>query len=319
MIFGYRSWSAFDNRECLDWTRAVNDPSLDRRESSSPQPVTFDAILPAAMAARAEENGVKRASMAPLTLLILSMLGGAFIAFGAIFATTVSAGTADLPYGVARLLSALVFPVGLILIVVAGAELFTGNNLIVMAWANGKVKTRHVLLNWTITFAGNFIGALTMAALMFYSAQYTFGGGSVGLSALVTAHAKTSLAFVPAVILGLMCNALVCLAVWMSYSARTTIDRVVTIIPPIAAFVAAGFEHCIANIYFIPIGLFIKAGAPDSFWTSIKKTPAEFPNLTWGNFLLTNLIPVTIGNIIGGAVMVAAVYWFIYLRPKHAG
>ena len=156
-----------------------------------------------------------------------------------------------------------------------------------------------------------------MAALMYFTAQYTFGSGVVGLSALVTAHAKTSLAFVPAVILGLMCNALVCLAVWMSYSARTTVDRVVTIIPPIAAFVAAGFEHCIANIYFIPIGLFIKAGAPDSFWTSIKKTPSDFPNLTWGNFLLTNLIPVTIGNIIGGAVMVAAVYWFIYLRPKH--
>ena len=295
----------------------MSDPSLDRLEISSPQVVTFDAILPAAMAARAEENGVKRAAMAPLTLLILSILGGAFIAFGAIFATTVSAGTAELSYGVARLLSALVFPVGLILIVVAGAELFTGNNLIVMAWANGKVKTRDVLINWAITFAGNFIGALTMAVMMYFTAQYTFGGGSVGLSALVTAHAKSSLTFGPAVILGLMCNSLVCLAVWMAYSARTTVDRVVTIIPPIAAFVAAGFEHCIANIYFIPIGLFIKAGAPDSFWASIKKTPADFPNLTWGNFLLANLIPVTIGNIIGGAVMVAAVYWFVYLRLKH--
>ena len=120
---------------------------------------------------------------------------------------------------------------------------------------------------------------------MFLTTQYTFGGGSVGLVALTTANAKASLAFVPALTLGIMCNALVCLAVWMCYSARTTIDRVVTIVPPIAAFAAAGFEHCIANIYFIPMGLFIKAGAPDSFWTSIGKTPADFPALTWENFL----------------------------------
>jgi len=111
-----------------------------------------------------------------------------------------------------------------------------------------------------------------------------------------------------------MCNALVCLAVWMGYSARTNTDRVLTIIPPIAAFVAAGFEHCIANIYFIPMGLFLKAGAPDSFWTLIGKTPADFPALTWQNFFFGNLLPVTLGNIVGGSIMVAAVYWFIYLR-----
>jgi formate/nitrite transporter len=133
---------------------------------------------------------------------------------------------------------------------------------------------------------------------------------------LTTASGKTSLAFVPAVILGIMCNALVCLAVWMCYSARTTIDRVATLVPPIAAFVAAGFEHSIANTYFIPIGLFIKAGAPDSFWTAIGKTPTDFPRLTWENFLVGNLLPVTIGNMVGGSIMVAAVYWFIYLRKS---
>jgi formate transporter len=295
-----------------------------------PQLVTFDAIMPPAMAVRAEESGVKRASTDPLTLLVLSILAGAFVAFGAILATTVSAGSiavattdgtaafsAGLPYGVVRLLTGVVFSVGLILVVVAGAELFTGNNIIVMAWASGKVRSRDLLLNWAIAFAGNFAGAFLTAGLMFYTTQYTFGAGSVGMAALSTANAKTSLAFVPALTLGIMCNALVCLAVWMCYSARTTIDRVVTIVPPVTAFIAAGFEHSIANVYFIPMGLFIKTSAPDSFWAAIGKTAADFPALTWGNFLVGNLLPVTIGNIIGGSIMVAGVYWFVYLRSSR--
>jgi formate transporter len=307
------------------------DPSSAPPATRSRQFVTFDPILPADMAIRAEEGGVKRVSTDTLTLLVLSVLAGAFIAFGAIFATTVSAGsikitaadgmtafTTGLPYGVVRLLSGLVFSLGLILVVIAGAELFTGNNLIVMAWASGKVTTRDLLRNWTLVFIGNFVGAFATAVLMFYTTQYTFGGGSVGLAALSTASAKTSHAFVPAVALGIMCNALVCLSSWMCYSARTTVDRVFTIIFPISAFVAAGFEHSIANIYFIPMGLFIKAGAPDSFWASIGKTAADFPTLTWENFFVGNLLPVTIGNIIGGSIMVAAVYWFVYLRRKTA-
>ena len=289
-----------------------------RNEVPSPQTVTFDAIMPAAMALRAEESGVKRASTDTVTLLLLSVLAGAFISFGAIFATTVSAGSADLPYGVGRLLTGLAFSVGLILVVIGGAELFTGNNIIVMAWASGKVKSRALLLNWVLAFIGNFAGAFATAGLMFYTTQYTFGGGAVGLAALSTAHAKASLAFVPALTLGIMCNALVCLAVWMCFSARTTVDRVLSIIPPIAAFVAAGFEHSIANIYFIPMGLFIKAGAPDSFWRAIGKTAADFPQLTWGNFLVGNLVPVTIGNIIGGSILVAAVYWFVFLRNRKS-
>jgi formate/nitrite transporter len=287
-----------------------------RNEAAPPQTVTFDAIMPAAMALRAEESGVKRASTDPVTLLVLSVLAGAFISFGAIFATTVSAGSADLPYGVARLLTGLVFSVGLILVVIGGAELFTGNNIIVIAWASGKVKTRALLLNWVLAFLGNFVGAFMTAALMFYTTQYTFGGGAVGLAALSIAQAKASLAFVPALMLGIMCNALVCLAVWMCFSARTTVDRVLSIVPPIAAFVAAGFEHSIANIYFIPMGLFIRAGASDSFWRNIGKTASDFPELTWGNFLVGNLVPVTIGNIIGGSIMVTAVYWFVYLRKR---
>lgn len=298
-------------------------------DASQPQVVTFEALLPAAMAARAEESGVKKAATDKLNLLVLSILGGAFISFGAIFATTVSAGAISLaasdggtslsgavPYGIVRLLSGLVFSLGLILVIVGGAELFTGNNMIVMAWANRKVTSRDLLLNWTIAFAGNFAGAFLTAGLMFYTTQYTFGNGAVGLAALTTAHAKTSLDFVPAVALGIMCNVLVCLAVWMCYGARSLLDKIATIVPPIAAFAAAGFEHSIANVYFIPMALFIKAGAPDSFWASIGKAPADFPTLTWDNFLLGNLLPVTIGNIIGGSVMVAAIYWFIYLRKR---
>jgi len=285
--------------------------------------------MPAAIAARAEESGVTRAALDPLNLLVLSVLAGAFVSFGAIFATTVSAGSiavtapdgasafsAGLPYGVVRLLTGVAFCTGLILVVIAGAELFTGNTLIVMAWASRKVTTRDVLFNWTVAFIGNSAGAFLTAGLMFYTTQYTFGSGAVGLVALNTAHAKASLAFIPALTLGIMCNALVCLTVWMSFSARTNVDRVVTIIPPITAFAAAGFEHSIANIYFIPMGLFIRAGAPDSFWASIGKTASDFPALTWENFLIGNLLPVTIGNIIGGSIMVGAVYWFVYLRKK---
>jgi formate transporter len=295
----------------------------------SPQAITLDPIMPAALAVRAEEAGVNRASLDPLTVFVLSVLGGAFVAFGAVFATTVTAGSivvtatdgattlsAGLPYGILRLLTGLVFCVGLILVIVGGAELFTGNTMIVMAWASRKVKTGALLTNWVISFVGNFVGSIGAAGLMFLTTQYTFGGGSVGLVALTTANSKAAHAFIPALTLGIMCNALVCLAVWMCYGARTTVDRVVTIVPPITAFAAAGFEHCVANMYFIPMGLFIKAGAPDSFWSSIGRTAADFQALTWENFLFGNLVPVTIGNIIGGSVMVAAVYWFVYLRNR---
>ena len=254
-----------------------------------PQTISFDAILPSAMALRAEAGGVTRAAMDPLAVFVLSVLAGAFISFGAVFATTVGAGGIGPGCRIALrrrcgCSPGIVFCAGLILVVVGGAELFTGNNMLVMAWASGKVTTRAVLANWVIVFAGNFVGAIATAALVFVSTQYTFGGGSVGLNALTIANGKTALAFVPAFTLGILCNALVCLAVWMCYGARTTIDRVVTIVPPISAFVAAGFEHSIANIYFIPMGLFIKAGAPKSFWKSIGKTPADFPSLTWDNF-----------------------------------
>ena len=281
-----------------------------------PNGISLDALIPAEMAARAEQIGVKKAHLNEVSMFTLSVLAGAFISLGAVFSTTVVAGAGDLPYGITRLLAGLVFTLGLILVIVGGAELFTGNNLIVMAWAGGKVSTGLLLKNWVVVYLGNFVGALGTAMLMYVSGQYTFGKGAVGVAALSTANAKSGLDFVQAIALGVLCNALVCLAVWMTFSARTTTDRILAVVPPITAFVAAGFEHSIANMYFIPIGLFIKAGAPASFWETTGKSAADYANLTWGNFFVNNLIPVTLGNIIGGAVLVGAVYWFVYLRKR---
>ncbi|HXQ37425.1 MAG TPA: formate/nitrite transporter family protein, partial [Anaerolineales bacterium] len=177
-----------------------------------------------------------------------------------------------------------------------------------------KVTTAQLLRNWTIVYVGNFVGSVATALFMFLSRQYVFGSNAIGLNILNIADAKVNLDFVQAIVLGILCNALVCLAVWLTYSARTTTDKILAIVFPITAFVAAGFEHSIANMYFIPIGLFVKGGAPAEFWSQIGKTAADYSSLTWQGFFLNNLIPVTIGNIIGGTVMVGVVYWLIYSR-----
>lgn len=275
--------------------------------------IRIDALLPAEMARRAEYLGVAKAEAPAKKVFFLALLAGAFIALGAIFATTVGTGASGvLPYGVVRLLFGLVFCLGLILVIVGGAELFTGNNLIVMAWAGGKTSTKALLRNWMIVYLGNFVGSVGTALLLFLSGQYTFGNGAIGAYALNIANAKCELSFFQALVLGILCNQLVCLAVWLTFSARSTIDKIAAVIFPITAFVAAGFEHSIANMYFVPIGLLIKQFDPN-FTTS---TGIELTNLTWGNFFINNLVPVTIGNIIGGTVFVAAIYWLIFLTDN---
>jgi len=290
--------------------------------------IRIDSLLPAEMASRAEYLGVRKAEMPFFTMLMLSILAGAFISLGAIFATTVSAGgmpvtAADgsavfstaFPYGVTRLLAGLVFCLGLILVIVGGAELFTGNNLIIMAWASRKVTTHALLRNWVIVYAGNFIGSIGTVVLMFFSKQYTFGADAVGIAALKIAIAKCQLGFLQAIALGILCNGLVCLAVWLSFSARTTLDKIASIIFPITAFVAAGFEHSIANMYFVPYALFVKMFDP----AFVEKVAVKVPgleSLTWEAFFINNLIPVTIGNIIGGGVLVAFIYWVVFLRSR---
>ena len=214
--------------------------------------------------------------------------------------------------GVTRVLAGVTFSVGLVLVVVGGAELFTGNNLIVMAWAGGRVGTASVLRNWAVVFAGNFAGGLGVALAAYGARLHEAGDGAFGVSALGLATAKLQPEFGQAVVLGILCNVLVCLAVWMSYSARSTTDRILAVVPPIAAFVAAGFEHSVANMYFLPFALLVAQLDP----AFVAAQGVEVQGLTWGGFLVRNLLPVTIGNVLGGAGLVGGVYWFVYLRPR---
>ena len=242
------------------------DPAPPPHHAQTATEARLDALMPAEMAARAAEIGVRKAGLGVVPMFVLAVLAGAFIALGAAFATTVSAGAAGmLPYGVIRLLAGLAFSLGLILVIVGGAELFTGNNLLAMAWASRRISSAAVMRNWAIVYAGNFVGAIGTAVLMVLAGQYAFGGGSVGAVALATASVKVAYDPLQAFVLGILCNGLVCLAVWLTYSARTTTDRILAIVPPIAAFVAMGFEHSVANMYFIPVGILIRALAPASF------------------------------------------------------
>jgi formate transporter len=279
---------------------------------------SLDALLPADIARKAEAIGVQKTRMNVPSLLALAILAGAFIALGGMFATTVLAGADGVvPFGISRLLSGLVFCLGLILVVVGGAELFTGDTLMVMAWAAGEVRLHEMLRAWAIVYIGNFVGAIGTAALVFLSGQYLAGKGSVAGVALNLALAKVTLSFDHAVFLGILCNVLVCLAVWLAFGARSTTDKVLALLFPVSAFVVAGFEHSVANMYLIPLGLFIKAWAPAALWAEIGGNAANYAALTWPAFFVS-LIPVTIGNIVGGGVLVGLVYWFIYLRPRRA-
>lgn len=280
--------------------------------------MSFDALLPKDMAIKAENAGIAKAALSSGRMFAMAVLAGAFIAMGANYATTVWAGLggAGVPYGIQRLLGGLVFSTGLIMVVVGGSELFTGNCLIPMAWANRKVTTASMLRNWIVVYAGNFAASILTAYLVFLSGQHKFGAGAVGLSALSIGAAKTSLDFIPCVASGIFCNALVCMAVWMCFAARSNTDKIFAIIPPISAFVACGFEHCVANMYFIPSAIFIKDLDPVYFATVADKVAGGGNSLTWGNFLVKNLVPATIGNIVGGVLMVGLMYWFIYLRPS---
>ena len=263
---------------------------------------TTDPYAPPQMAARAVAVGAAKARLDAVSLFTLAVLAGAFIALGAQLAT-IAAVAPGVPFGPARLLVGLAFSLGLILVVVAGAELFTGNTLIVIARLTGAVTTRELLRNWTIAYAGNFVGAVATALLVALTGQWTLADGQVGATAISIAQTKLSLGVVEAVARGILGNALVCLAVWLCYSARSVTDKILAIVPPITAFVAAGFEHSVANMYFVPLALLL---------------PGEH-GLTWGRFLLGNLLPVTIGNVIGGAVMVGAIYWLVYLRSERGG
>jgi formate/nitrite transporter len=277
----------------------------------------IEGRLPPEIAAKAEADGIAKAGQDSITLLTLGVLGGAFIAFGAVFATVALTGAeAAMPFGMARVVAGFVFALGISLVLLGGAQIFTGDVLMAMAWASGLLALRRVLRAWALVWLGNLVGAVGTASLLFLAQHHLFGGGQVGLTALRTAEAKATLPFGQAFLLGMLCNTLVCMAVWLSLSSRLPAHRMLVIMLPIAAFVAAGFEHAVANMYFIPFGLLIKAGAAEGFWQAIRLAPASFPALTLGG-AIHNLVAVTLGNIVGGAVLVAGVYWLLYRRGSN--
>ena len=257
----------------------------------------LDAYTPAKIAELVENIGVKKAVLPATPTITLGLLAGAYISFGAMFYTLVMTDP-NLGLGPSRLLGGIAFSLGLVLVVVGGAELFTGNNLIVMAWADRKVSTIQLLRNWSLVYIANLIGAVGSAILIYLSGVLSINSGAVAETALHIAITKINIDPFQAFIRGILCNALVCLAVWLCIAAHDVASKILAIVFPISAFVALGFEHSIANMYFIPLGMLISHG-----------------EIGLSGFL-TNLIPVTIGNIIGGGLFVAFVYWVIYIR-KH--
>lgn len=273
----------------------------------------MDALLPAEMAVKAESLGVAKATMPAGKTLVLAMLAGAFIALGAVFFTAVTAGS-HFSYGITRLVGGVSFSLGLVLVILGGAELFTGNNLIIMAWANQKVSTRQLLRNWSLVYAGNTAGALFIALLMLFSRQYLADDSRVGLHMLQIAKVKCEMSFTQAIASGILCNILVCLAVWLCFSSSSVSGKIMAVVFPITAFVACGFEHSIANLYFVPKAIFLRVWNDPVMDLALRQSGKSFDTVNWTNFILNNLLPVTLGNIIGGAVLVGLVYWFVYLR-----
>lgn len=274
----------------------------------------FDLLLPAAMAKVAEEAGVYKATKHPMKTFYLAITAGVFISIAFVFYITATTGTAAMPYGIAKLIGGICFSLGLILCVICGADLFTSTVLIVVAKASGRITWGQLAKNWLNVYFGNLVGALLFVLLMWLSGEYMTANGGWGLNVLQTADHKMHHTFVEAVSLGILANLMVCLAVWMSYSGRSLMDKAMIMVLPVAMFVASGFEHSIANMFMIPMGIVIRNFASPEFWTAIGSTPESFSHLTVMNFITDNLIPVTIGNIIGGGLLVGLTYWVIYLR-----
>lgn len=297
------SVSKYNKEDTLDPFMQSSRPSPHASSLEPEAPLTLDAYAPAQIAERVCKIGLAKVTTAVPTTIALALLAGAFISLGALFYTvTVTTGNdAPVPFGLLRLAGGLTFSLGLVLVVVGGAELFTGNNLIAMAWAVGCVRTSQVVKNWLWVYVGNLLGAVGTAVLVLLAGVQGLGGGAVGETMVQIARSKIALDPVSAVARGILCNVLVCLAVWLCMGARSVTDKILAILLPISAFVACGFEHSVANMYFLPIGIVLAAGGP---------APLSILGA------LSNLALVTIGNIFGGTILVALVYWFIYLRAE---
>lgn len=275
----------------------------------------IDAYTPAQMALRVEKAGIVKGNRDFFSTFTLAVMAGLFIGLGSALFTYVIHDSL-LGEGFTKLIGGFVFSLGLILVIITGAELFTGNNLIVMAVVSREITLQQLLNNWGVVFLGNFVGSLVVVFFIFLTGQWTAGGAEVGVKALLIANGKVNLTFLQAVSKGILCNILVCLAVYLCFSGRSVTDKILAIVFPITAFVALGFEHSIANMYFIPAGLILKNN-PEVL-AATKSLLGEIPdlsNLTISGFLLDNLLPVTLGNIIGGTFFVGMVHWFLFLRP----
>lgn len=269
-------------------------------------------LTPPQMAKAAEDAAFAKATSNPLKSFLLGLTAGGYIALGFIFFTTSQVGAAALPWGVAKLLGGLTFSTGLALVVLTGAELFTSSTLTLTARASGRITWAQLLRNWAVVYAANFVGALTMAALVYLGGTWRSADGGWGKVVLSTASYKLHHTFAEAFFLGILCNLMVCLAVWAAYSGRTTTDKVVAVTMPIALFVASGFEHSVANMFMVPLGIVIKDTAGAEFWSGAHLDPSTFADLTWSHFLAGNLLPVTLGNIVGGGVMIGILYWTVF-------
>ena len=274
-------------------------------QTSPPQPPIFNlnAYSPAEIKEAVEKVGIKKATLPVLTSFMLAVIAGGSIGLGALYYTIIVS-DAELSFAAARVMGGLAFSLGLVIVLVGGAELFTGNNLIVMAWASGDVTTTQMLRNWAVVYVGNLVGSLGLVVLVFLAHHLDMNGGRIGLSILNTAAAKIAPDAVTLFFKGVLCNLLVCLAVWLAYAGRSVTDKIVALILPVSAFIAAGFEHCVANMYFLPLAwLMVQTGnVPPGFDASA---------ITMAG-IIHNLVPVTLGNIVGGAGLVGAIYWAIY-------
>ncbi|MFM8981241.1 MAG: formate/nitrite transporter family protein [Planctomycetia bacterium] len=278
--------------------------------SGTPGEAPGEGPLGPQLALAAEAAGVRKAAAPARQLLALGVLAGAFIALGAWFSLTVATGSGALPWGVGRLLAGLAFALGLVLVVGTGAELFTGNVLLVMAWTRKRLRALQVLRCWGWVLLGNLLGALATAALLLCARAHEAGGGALGTTLLQAAAAKVRLDAGQAFVLGLLCNGLVCLAVWISYGARSTTDRVLAVLLPVTAFVALGLEHSVANLFLLPWALGVQALDP-----AFAGTLLEPGTLGVGAVLLGNVLPVLLGNVVGGTLLVALPYALAFDAP----
>lgn len=279
----------------------------------------FDAYAPKEIANIVERVGVAKAELDFWSMFMLSILGGVFVSLGSeLFIFVVH--DSGLGFGISYFLGGLAYSLGTILIVIAGAELFNSNNLIIMAYLDKKISLTKLLRNWGIVFLGNLFGALSVVVWMYLARQWSFNNFLMGAKTLLIAYDKVNHSFLQAFAQGVICNALVCLAIWLCYGGHSVTDKILSVILPTTTFVTLGYEHTVANMYFIPMGLILKNHS-DVIQAANKITGGasfEITSLTLRNYLLKNMLPVTLGNIFGGSVLVGLVYWFIYLRKKEA-